>query len=52
MKLIIEKIKIDIELLNGELKLKSNKQRNFIIRKYAGGVCIRCYGIPSRKVTY
>lgn len=42
-----------MELLHSELKRsRSDKQRNLIIRKWAGGVCIRCYKIPSRKVSY
>lgn len=47
-----EDIKIDIDLLNKELELKSEKYRNGIIRKFCGGYCIRCYNIPSTKVSY
>lgn len=30
----------------------SDKERKRIVRKWAGGVCIRCYNIPSIKVSY
>lgn len=50
---IIELIEVDIDQVNKELRLRrSDKQRNLIIRKWAGGVCIRCYNIPTKKVSY
>ena len=52
MKPTIEDIKIDMELLQSELKSKSEKYRNFIVRKYCGGYCNRCSGIPSKRVSY
>ena len=38
--------------LQNELKLRSYKQRNFIIRKYAGGTCTYCGEIPTKKLKY
>lgn len=52
MKPKIEEIKINIDELNNELKLKSIKHTHRIIRKYAGGICTRCYNIPTKKITY
>jgi hypothetical protein len=48
----IEDIKIDMELLQAELKLKSEKYTNFIMRKYCGGYCNRCSNMPTKKVSY
>ena len=53
MKPKIEDIEIDdMELLLSELKFKPDNQRNAIIRKYAGGYCVRCCNIPTKKVSY
>lgn len=50
---IIGLIELDIDQVNKELRLRrSDKQRNLIIRKWSGGVCIRCYNIPTKKVSY
>ena len=48
----IKNIIIDIDQLNKELRSKSEKYRNFIIRNYAGGYCLSCYEIPTKKVSY
>ena len=48
----IKNIIVDIDQLNKELRSKSEKYRNFIIRNYAGGYCLSCYEIPTKKVSY
>jgi hypothetical protein len=52
MKPIIENIKINMDELHGELRLKSDKQKHQIIRKYCGGTCTYCGEIPSKKLKY
>lgn len=52
MKPKIEDLKIDVELLQAELRVKPDKNRNSIMRKYAGGCCIGCYDIPTKKISY
>jgi RNase P subunit RPR2 len=53
LKPTIEDIEINMDELNKQLERSaSDKQRNLIIRKWAGGVCVRCYKIPSKKVSY
>jgi hypothetical protein len=48
----IEDIEINLDELNKELRLKSDKQKLHMIRKYAGGVCTGCYSIPTKKISY
>ena len=48
----IEKLNIDIELIHSELKLKSDKYRYPLMRKYGSGPCIRCYALATHKLIY
>jgi hypothetical protein len=44
---------MDVQDLHQELKSKSSaKQKPQLMKKYFGGVCIRCYYIPTRKISY
>lgn len=53
MKPRIEDIKIDMQLLQSELKSKSSaKEKQKMMRKYYGGTCIRCGNVPTKKVSY
>ena len=52
MKHIIEDIKFNLNELQNELKLRSYKQKNLIIRKHAGGICTYCGKIPTKKLKY
>lgn len=54
MKPTIEDIKIDTDLLNKELESISmtDKKRQTLIRKYAGGFCTRCFDNPTKKISY
>lgn len=38
--------------LHNELRLKSDKQRHQVIKRYVGGLCTRCYNIPMKKIIY